>query len=476
MKIYEVEKRDGFEEILSKPALALELFSHPNAFQAEACILRPNRGSDLKNLLYNTIAGKEDADLERGFSLFVSTGWNKNTDVFLPGEVWKAKSTPSDKPCNYQHDVTKIIGHMTNCMAVDDEYNIIDKESEAFHLVNGYVIYKSLMTHGPDDIKQIVSEVLEGISTGSYYVSMEALFPNFDYALIDKEGQESLIARSEESAFLTKHLLAFGGNGIFKDYRVGRVLRDIVFSGKGFVKNPANPKSIIFRNSFPFNGVESTVATIINQEIPMSAEVDTKLKAELEASQAEVKALKAEVDKHNAKAYEVKLSDLNTELTASKARVTELETAVKASEAKSASIEDLLKKEQAAKADEVKKVTDLTAKLDEIKATERTSKRTAALAKLGYATEKLTETLASLDKLDDAGFDHVVALMTKVEPKVEPTEAEKAAAADKALETVQNVNKPNLNLDTESVDKSKQDELYKGIAAQVSKYRKQPKK
>jgi hypothetical protein len=45
---------------------------------------------------------------------------------------------------------------------------------------------------------------------------------------------------------LTSHLRAYGGPGIFDDFRIGRVLRKITFSGKGFVDKPANPDSIIF--------------------------------------------------------------------------------------------------------------------------------------------------------------------------------------------------------------------------------------
>ena len=44
-----------------------------------------------------------------------------------------------------------------------------------------------------------------------------------------------IVARNDESAFLTKHLRAYGGTGEYEGYKIGRSLRDISFSGKGLV-------------------------------------------------------------------------------------------------------------------------------------------------------------------------------------------------------------------------------------------------
>ena len=42
-----------------------------------------------------------------------------------------------------------------------------------------------------------------------------------------------------------KHLQAFGGTGVYQGYKVGRVLRNVVFVANGFVKSPANPGSVV---------------------------------------------------------------------------------------------------------------------------------------------------------------------------------------------------------------------------------------
>ena len=48
---------------------------------------------------------------------------------------------------------------------------------------------------------------------------------------------------------MTKFLRAYGGEGEHENYKIGRVLRQITFSGKGFVDRPANPDSIIFNEN-----------------------------------------------------------------------------------------------------------------------------------------------------------------------------------------------------------------------------------
>jgi prefoldin subunit 5 len=82
---------------------------------------------------------------------------------------------------------------------------------------------------------------------------MECLFPDFDYALADAGGNSRVVARNKETAFLTKHLKAYGGRGVYGGERVGRVFRNLVFSGKGLVETPANPESEILRGAASFD-------------------------------------------------------------------------------------------------------------------------------------------------------------------------------------------------------------------------------
>ena len=53
-------------------------------------------------------------DLYPFSGILVSTGWNQNADVFDRAEVWEAKDTPEDKPLNYEHNETDIIGSVVD--------------------------------------------------------------------------------------------------------------------------------------------------------------------------------------------------------------------------------------------------------------------------------------------------------------------------------------------------------------------------
>jgi hypothetical protein len=95
---------------------------------------------------------------------------------------------------------------------------------------------------------------------------MECFFKGFDYGLLNKStGEFKVLARNSETAFLTKFLRAYGGLGEHDNYKIGRVLRNITFSGKGFVDKPANPDSIIFtKDSFMKNSISNLTENFAN--------------------------------------------------------------------------------------------------------------------------------------------------------------------------------------------------------------------
>ena len=48
---------------------------------------------------------------------------------------------------------------------------------------------------------------------------MECFFKGFDYGLLNSEtGEYKVLARNEETAFLTKYLRAYGGDGKHQNY------------------------------------------------------------------------------------------------------------------------------------------------------------------------------------------------------------------------------------------------------------------
>ena len=74
------------------------------------------------NVLSKVIAeNKDQIDLHYLESVLVSTGWNKNDDVFLCESTWNARTTPEDKQFNFMHNENDIIGHITGSYVLDKD-------------------------------------------------------------------------------------------------------------------------------------------------------------------------------------------------------------------------------------------------------------------------------------------------------------------------------------------------------------------
>jgi hypothetical protein len=185
-------------------------------------------------------------------TILVTTGCNKNFDVFTKVPTWSARYTPVHKHFNLEHDQSKIIGHMTSAKVVDEDFNPISDDisiedlPDKFHILTGAVIYRAL---SDEKAQEAIETIISEINSGEWYVSMECLFRGFDYAVISETGEQRVIARDEETAWLTKHLRQYGGTGTYNGFTLGRVLNNITFSGKGLVRRPANPESIIFNQN-----------------------------------------------------------------------------------------------------------------------------------------------------------------------------------------------------------------------------------
>lgn len=219
-----------------------------------------------------------DADLFPLDAVLVSTGWNKNTDVFDKAETYKARATPVHKQLNFMHDDNIIIGHMIDCQVISQDGQAIAEDNlQDFDIVFRSVIYR----HFRDNDKQeIVDSVLANLD--KWFVSMECFFEGFDYALIDvKSNEQKVVPRTETSAWLSKHLLAYGGSGEYNGYKIGRLLKNITFSGVGIVDNPANPRSVILTKFEPV----STEANLESENMDELNEVKAKFEAEVSKSQ-----------------------------------------------------------------------------------------------------------------------------------------------------------------------------------------------
>jgi len=503
MKIFKQEIEDGLEHAISSAA------SISYASVAEPCSKNDPKIKHIKSL-----ASYSDSDLYYVQSILVSSSLNKNDDIFDPSEVWIARNTPEDKPTNLEHDENTIIGHITANWPITEDGILIDENTpvenlpEKYHILTGSVIYKGFSSQ---DLRDRAVKLISEIENGTKFVSMECFFSGFDYGLVDEaSGEYKVLGRNDNTAYLTKYLRAYGGSGKHENYKIGRVLRNITFSGKGFVDKPANPDSIIFtkenfnkllnekKDDLSKTGVSKSTLTPNAENNIMSLDLEPVMK--------EVAEIKAKIEAMNC-AETVK--EAFASATQLKEKTIELENVIKAHEAtiteNKAALETLtLEKEEAAKKmaeemtkkeEEMKKVkSELDAanetvavymkKEEEMAKKEKKMKRMATLIETGIDTDTASATVDKFESLDDATFEAMTSLFAgKMPPwlnKDKKTEEEKPAEKKKAsedfvdastLEDVETAEDVNLSVggETESQTDSTRAELIEFVCARLGK-------
>lgn len=468
MKIFAQEKQDDLEDlILATPFVSIA---------SEAIPSETESGLFSKNL--KSLASYNDEDLYYVQSILVTSSWNKNDDIFPKEEVWAAKNTPEDKPTNLEHDENIIIGHIVSNWSITDDGILIDNNTpienlpEKFHIVTGSVIYKSYTN---PELKERTAKLIAEIENGTKYVSMECMFKGFDYGLIDEAtGSYKILARSDETAFLTKHLKAYGGNGEYENHKIGRALRSITFSGKGYVDKPANPDSIIFsKDNFisiskiknsenNFSGVSEkrtnqTEANNMSLEKEVT-ELKEKVKAMTDCSEATKEAYTqvAQLSEKVA-ALEMAVQNKESEITTIRSTYEELVASTEAS--KKMSKEEMMKKEEEMK----KSKSELEAALESVAAyknkeeemikKEKKMKRMASLIEKGLEQEVAASAVEKFDSLEDEAFDAMVELVSVAAKKTKEVVKKPKASEEEALDNVETNNEPDLSAGTE-VDNS----------------------
>jgi outer membrane murein-binding lipoprotein Lpp len=435
--IYKAEAEAGLTEVIQA-----------NASVAFLSQLEPAQ-IDESNIKRFLTESKEKFDLDILYptkSVLVSAVWNKNDDVFGVQELWAARHTPVHKPTNIDHDHKQIVGHITNTWVVDSDGEVvaddtvIDDLPSLIHVCNGAVIYKH---YKEEDLRDRATDLIEAIEAGEKYVSMECLFPSFDYAVVTPNNENYTIARNEETAFLTKHLRIYGGEGTFQGYKIGRHLKGMVFSGKGYVDKPANPDSVIFtsdkpdfnfsdakhKNHFIFeNGVNNimsetpqvSAANLDNSKEKLMADnTNDFYKAEYEKTQAELaelvqtnKKLQDSLANANVEQLQSQITDLTSQvesLGSDKETVAKnLADATSTIEKLNGELEDSAKAQKALE-DEIAK-----AKADKVFAD-----RVSTLVEAGVEKDKAEETASKFANLDDEQFTVVLSSIKELSSKSE---------------------------------------------------------
>jgi uncharacterized coiled-coil protein SlyX len=425
MNIYKQEIKDNIADLVQSSASVA--YCTPATLSSDKW---SHSTEDVVNKIKADNANQKQIDLFYLKSVLVSTGWNKNDDVFDAGATWAARNTPEDKQFNFMHNENDIIGHITGSYVVDRDGNPMDGDTQPddFDIITEAVLYNSWTD--PEN-RQRMNQIIAEIEEGKWFVSMECLFAGFDYALLDEQGNAKLLERNEGSAFLTKHLRAYGGDGEYEGYKVGRSLRDISFSGKGLVSKPANPRSVILDASRAFSLKLDTdiLNTFPKGENDMS---DTNLlEKQLADLRSELASTKEENDTLRAKVAEASTKELDESMAKLETTVAEKEEAIKALETVAAEKDATITELQETLAKNEEDTKDKMEELRKLKKEEKARKRMASFLDLGFEAEEAEESIATYEDMDDATFETVLAAMDKMKKKVGVKKDEEEAKKDK---------------------------------------------
>jgi hypothetical protein len=206
--------------------------------------------TDKDGVLKKTLAGRVDIPDDAPFDLlffkavYLTSGSNLNHVYFDKAELTKSIDTVANKAMDIEHEEQGIVGHIYAASFFGAENNepieadkLLDYEGKVDVVIAG-VVYK-------DRFPKLASEIVKG----EWYISMETYYASFgikvndvllDYdtavslGMTDLIGQEVTLKKSGEVVAV----------GIAK-----KAIKDLHFSGGGFVKEPANPTSVILDTS-----------------------------------------------------------------------------------------------------------------------------------------------------------------------------------------------------------------------------------
>jgi hypothetical protein len=430
MQIFQQEYDDGVAEIIKA-----------NASISYAAALEPC-DKTIKSRAFRSLASMQDSDLYYTQSILVTSSWNKNDDVFDKHEIWAARHSPEHKPTNLEHDEGTIIGHIVSNYPITEDGILIDENTpienlpEKYHILTGAVIYKA---YTKPELQERTNILIAEIESGSKYVSMECFFKGFDYGLIDKSNnQYKILSRDNNTAYLSKYLRAYGGMGEHDNYKIGRVLRNITFSGKGYVDKPANSDSIIFsKDNFKFT---ENINLSKNEDISKSGVIffQSNINSENHTmSNENTEVVETEVVANNCaeatQAAETTIAELNSQIESIKTSYEEVLATLKSENESLAKMhEDEEKKMEEEKKKMKASVEELETKLTEADTVvasymkkEKKMVRKNSLLEKGLDSDKANLIVEKFDSLNDETFAAMTELLSASEPKNYLEEAKK---------------------------------------------------
>jgi len=200
--------------------------------------------------------------------IFVSSGENLNKAYFLPSEMVKAHNTIVNKAVDIEHEESEIVGHIYDSKFVDktgDALNIeelleiseddLNKMEMDVHISG--IVYKSRFP-----------ELAKDVANKKWKLSMETYYQNYDVKIgnmiLSRKEAEALGIASETVLGRMAKVLKNGKE--IAQGSIARVLRELLFSGVGFVKNPANPTSVVLETAKKKNEDENMDDIVVEIE------------------------------------------------------------------------------------------------------------------------------------------------------------------------------------------------------------------
>lgn len=420
--VYKAEREAGLVDKISTNASVIYA-SMP--VKVEQLCPTDRQESKIKDIARTLSTNIGQIDLFYTSAILATIGWNLNDEVFDKKEVYIARSTPEDKPLNIEHNPRKIVGHITSNYMMDVDGKVlsenlaIDELPDKFHLVANSVVYRFLKSID-ESLEKEQAQLIDEISKGEWCVSLEALFTDFDYAIQSvRDNTTKVVKRDEESAYLTKHLRVYGGKGQVGDYKIGRLLRNITFSGKGFVKNPANPESLVLSNVSVFTGTLGSFKELsgylsLNKDVKNNQESNSM--ADNNELNARVSSLEATLQAANErnKQLEKQLVELGQQQV--QARLTALEGEIKTRDERLSALSAQVETEQKARTTADARVKELESSLnksqEELSSIKKKEVRTNRVSKwvdrTGASLDDAGKSVDKFSKLDDTDFDAVL--------------------------------------------------------------------
>lgn len=394
--------------------------------------VRAAKDLDLK-LLTALAEERPIEDLFPLVSILATTNWNENDHVFLPEEVYKARNSPQDHPINVGHNENKIVGHLTRSWCVDESFNIIDDSlpfeqwPSYFHLATAGIIYTAWRE---EENTKAIAGLIDKIESGVMAVSMECMFPRFDY-MLRKDGIDVLVERTEDTAFLSKYLKHFGGTGEFDGQRIGMVLRDLFFTGKGFTENPANKESRIIASGTDKINLSKDVGVTISTVAHIMEK--NKMSLELELEQVKTALAAIEATKAELEASKVALA---SDLAAANEKINELNSVVAGKEADLVKLQESVASAGAQLVEAEAKVASLVKEIETMKVDREAFERKVGLQMQGLSVEDATAAVELYKNLSKDQWDNVAGLLVKSKPAPSAATASVVEPASVAVDPV----------------------------------------